>query len=54
VNQGGEADTNAAMACSLLGAKFGIEGIPEKYINGMLHKDLLTEKVSLFINKFGE
>lgn len=53
VNQGGDADTNAAVACSLLGAKFGIEDIPEKYINGLLRKDLLSEKVNLFIDKDG-
>lgn len=54
VNQGGDADTNAAVACSLLGAKFGIEGIPEKYINGLMRKDLLNEKVNLFIDRNGE
>jgi ADP-ribosylglycohydrolase len=53
VNQGGDADTNAAVACSLLGAKFGLEGIPEKYIDGLLRKDLLIEKVNFFIDKDG-
>lgn len=31
VNAGGDADTNAAVACSLLGAKFGFNTIPEYY-----------------------
>ena len=41
VNAGGDADTNAAVACSILGAKFGYNTIPEQYINGLLQKDYL-------------
>ena len=32
VNAGGDADTNAAVACSLLGAKYGYSSIPTQYI----------------------
>lgn len=39
VNAGGDADTNAAVACAILGAKFGIDGIPIKYIDGLVQKD---------------
>lgn len=35
VNAGGDADTNAAVACSLLGAKFGYSAIPSKYIENL-------------------
>ncbi len=37
VNEGGDADTNAAIACSILGAKFGYSAIPNKYIDGIAH-----------------
>ena len=37
VNEGGDADTNAAIACSILGAKFGYSTIPNKYIDGIAH-----------------
>ena len=35
VNEAGDADTNAAVACAVLGAKFGYDGIPPKYVNGL-------------------
>lgn len=43
VNAGGDADTNAAVACSLLGAKYGFEHIPHGYIESLRHQDLLEE-----------
>lgn len=42
VNAGGDADTNAAVTCSLLGAKFGYSDIPERYVNGLVRKDYFT------------
>ena len=39
VNEGGDADTNAAPACAVMGAKFGLDGIPEYYIQNLLNKD---------------
>ena len=45
VNVGGDADTNAAVACSLLGAKYGYSAIPQKYIDGLIGKDALGEVV---------
>lgn len=51
VNQGGDADTNAAISCSLLGAKFGYESIPKKYIENLVHKEFLDEKTNLFIKE---
>ena len=35
VNEGGDADTNAAVACAVLGAKFGFQSIPSKYVSGL-------------------
>ena len=43
VNAGGDADTNAAVACSILGAKYGFNAIPTKFIDGLYHKDVMTE-----------
>lgn len=42
VNAGGDADTNAAVACSLLGAKYGYSTIPQKYIDGLVKKENLN------------
>ena len=39
VNEAGDADTNAAVACAVLGAKFGYASIPQKYIDGLTRKD---------------
>lgn len=41
VNEGGDADTNGAVAGSLLGAKYGYDAIPPRYIEGLKHKDVL-------------
>lgn len=43
VNTGGDADTNAAVACSLLGAKYGYSSIPTQYIDGLYQKELMEE-----------
>lgn len=43
VNAGGDADTNAAVACSLLGAKYGYNSIPSEYTEGLLYKEQLEE-----------
>ena len=43
VNAGGDADTNAAVACSILGAKFGFNAIPSEYIKGLIHREQLEE-----------
>lgn len=45
VNAGGDADTNAAVACAVLGAKFGFDAIPESYVNGLLYRDQLEKVV---------
>lgn len=39
VNEGGDADTNAAVACAMLGAKFGYTSIPQKYTDELTRKN---------------
>jgi ADP-ribosylglycohydrolase len=43
VNAGGDADTNAAVACAILGAKFGFEAIPKEYVRDLVHKNRLED-----------
>lgn len=43
VNAGGDADTNAAVACAILGAKFGFDSIPAEYIDGVIYRSKLEE-----------
>ena len=50
VNAGGDTDTNAAVACSLLGARYGYSAIPQKYIDGLIGKDSLGEIANNLIN----
>ena len=46
VRAGGDADTNAAVACSILGAKFGFDAIPSEYVDGLIYRNELEEVVS--------
>ncbi len=48
VLSGGDADTNAAVAGAILGAKFGICHIPEAWKSGLLHASMLHDKVQNF------
>ena len=41
VLSGGDADTNAAVAGAILGAKFGINPIPEERKDGLLYASML-------------
>ena len=45
VLSGGDADTNAAVAGAILGAKFGISQIPEEWKSGLLYASMLHDKV---------
>ena len=45
VLSGGDADTNAAVAGAILGAKFGICHIPEEWKDGLLYASMLYNKV---------
>lgn len=48
VLSGGDADTNAAVAGAILGAKFGICHIPDEWRNGLLYASMLHNKVQEF------
>ena len=50
VNAGGDADTNAAVACSILGAKFGFNAIPTEYVQGLIYRDQLEEVANGMMN----
>lgn len=51
VNEGGDADTNACVAGSILGAKFGYKSISRKYIDGLTKRSLLEHKFNEYIDK---
>ncbi|MBR0037355.1 MAG: ADP-ribosylglycohydrolase family protein [Bacteroidales bacterium] len=53
VNASGDADTNAAVACAVLGAKFGYIAIPSVYKNGLHRKlqlEVIVEGLLQFLN----
>jgi ADP-ribosylglycohydrolase len=54
INQGGDTDSNGAVAGALLGARFGFIGIPEEYISGLLMKEILEEKLERLLLILGE
>lgn len=45
VRAGGDADTNAAVACAILGAKFGFTAIPTEYVDGLIYKKQLDDVI---------
>lgn len=48
VNEGGDADTNAAIACSILGAKYGYSSIPKHYVENLYNREPFHRDVSVF------
>ena len=50
VNEGGDADTNAAVACAILGAKFGYNAISKYYIDNLYNENEYKAKCEKFIN----
>lgn len=50
VNEGGDADTNATVACAVLGVQYGYGSIPERYKDGLLRKDYLFQKAEELLN----
>ena len=46
VRAGGDADTNAAVACAILGAKYGYHAIPDEYKEGLIYREQLDEVIA--------
>ncbi|MBR5787283.1 MAG: ADP-ribosylglycohydrolase family protein [Muribaculaceae bacterium] len=51
INEGGDADTNAAISCAILGAKFGYDSIPLYYIENLYNETFYRNKIVDFINQ---
>lgn len=49
IQEGGDADSNAAVAGALLGAKFGFSSIPQHLIDNLLNKASLASRLEQFI-----
>lgn len=45
VRAGGDADTNAAVSCAVLGAKYGYEAIPNEYKEGLIYRSQLDSVI---------
>lgn len=48
IHEGGDADTNGAVAGALLGAKFGFSNIPSEWVNDLYAKQELDTKIAEF------
>jgi ADP-ribosylglycohydrolase len=49
IMEGGDADTNAAVAGALLGARFGYDAIPVGWIDGLVHRPMLADRTDRLI-----
>ena len=50
VRAGGDADTNAAVACAVLGAKYGYDAIPDEYKDGLIYRSQLDTVIEGLIS----
>eukprot|EP00026_Physarum_polycephalum_P002884 Phypoly_transcript_02893.p1 GENE.Phypoly_transcript_02893~~Phypoly_transcript_02893.p1 ORF type:complete len:395 (+),score=66.58 Phypoly_transcript_02893:1362-2546(+) len=53
VMEGGDSDTNAAVAGALLGCKIGYSKLPQDWLSGLKEKEWLDEKVDRFLALLG-
>lgn len=51
--EGGDADTNGAVAGALLGARFGFSSIPEHLVDGLVHKKELEQRIGNLLSMLG-
>lgn len=51
--QGGDADTNCAVAGAVMGAYLGKSKLPQKYIKELIHKDILQKYVDQYTSVLG-
>jgi ADP-ribosylglycohydrolase len=49
INEGGDADTNGCIAGSVLGAKFGYDTIPKRWIEGIHNVKEIENRVDMFL-----
>lgn len=54
IHEGGDADTNGAVAGAILGAKFGYNALPSHWKDGLIKKDWLLEKTNFLIEVIAE
>ncbi|XP_064639249.1 uncharacterized protein YegU-like [Lineus longissimus] len=47
--QGGDADTNCAVAGALLGCKLGVSKIPDSWLKGLCHKEWLDKQIAEYL-----
>ena len=50
IHQGGDADTNAAVAGAILGARFGYDALPARWLEGLHRKDWLMDQANQLID----
>ena len=53
VNLGGDTDTTAAVTGGLAGILYGLEGIPENWLNSMVRLEDITQVINQFCEKYG-
>lgn len=51
VNEGGDADTNGAIACAIFGAKFGYSSIPRYNVENLNNRIMYHQKITSLINR---
>lgn len=51
--EAGDSDTNAAIACAVLGCKLGFSAIPTHLVSGLVHQEWLEERVNRLLRLLG-
>lgn len=49
IMEGGDADTNGAVAGAMLGCKLGLSGLPATWLGGLIHKEWLDKIIDRFL-----
>jgi len=51
INEGGDADTNGCIAASVLGAKFGFDTIPKRWVNGIYNVAEIDNRIEKVLKR---